>query len=72
MVGAAFSLATLAAAGEFGGTELWLGAVLVPAMVVGFALSQAASQDRDRGCTQAAVLTFAAVSSAELLVSELA
>jgi uncharacterized protein len=71
MVGAAFSLFLLAAAGEFGRVELRLGLLLLPGMAAGFLLSRPLARWLDRGYTRFAVLTFAVVSSVTLLVREL-
>lgn len=72
VVGAAFSLATLAAVGEFGWHELRLGLLLLPGMLLGYLASGAAARVLDRGYTRTAVLTMATVSSLVLIVRELA
>lgn len=71
VVGAAFSLATLAAAGEFARRELALGVRLLPGVIAGFALSWAVARLLDRGYTRAAVLAFSAASSILLVVREI-
>lgn len=72
VVGAAFSLAMLAAVGEFGLHELRLGLLLVPGMVLGYLASGLAARVLDRGHTRVAVLSMATVSSVVLLLRELA
>jgi len=68
--GAALSLASLAVAGSFGGTELRLGLALVPPTLLGYAASTPAARWLDRGRTRVAVLWFAAGSAGVLLVRE--
>lgn len=67
VVGAAFSLAVLTAAGEFGRRELSLGLVLLPGVFAGFGLSAVAARLLDRGYTRAAVLTFSTLSALVLI-----
>jgi len=69
--GAGLSLVTLAATGGFGGSELGLGLSLLPPTLVGFGLSAMAARWLDRGRTRAAILWFAGVTSAVLLVREI-
>lgn len=69
--GAAFSLAVLAIAGQFGGHELALGLVLLPGVIAGFSLSKLVARVLDRGYTRTAVLGFSAVSAIVLIVEEL-
>lgn len=71
LFGAAFSLAALAAAGEFGGRELTMGLTLLPGVVGGFSLSWLVARALDRGYTRAAVLGFSAVSAVVLIAQEL-
>jgi uncharacterized membrane protein YfcA len=71
VVGAAFSLLTLALVGEFGGDEVRLGLVLLPGMLAGYLLSGLAATVLDRGHTRTAVLAFATLSSLVLLAREL-
>jgi uncharacterized protein len=68
LVGAAFSLALLAVAGEFRGPELVHGLVLLPGVLVGFACSRLAAPLLDRGYTRAAVLSFSSASALALLI----
>lgn len=69
--GAALSLATLAATGGFGPSELGLGLSLLPPTLAGFGLSATAARWLDRGRTRAAILWFAGLTSTVLLVREL-
>lgn len=69
--GAAFSLAMLALAGEFGATELRAGLLLLPGVVVGFTVSRLLARVLDRGYTRAAVLGCSAASSIALILQEL-
>ena len=71
LFGAAFSLAALAVAGEFGGRELSLGLVLLPGVVGGFSLSWLVARLLDRGYTRVAVLGFSALSAVVLIAQEL-
>jgi uncharacterized membrane protein YfcA len=71
LVGAAFSLLMLAVVGEFGMSDLRLGLLLVPGMVLGYATSGVVARRLDRGYTRAAVLLFASASSIVLIVREL-
>jgi uncharacterized membrane protein YfcA len=71
LVGAAFSLLMLAVVGEFGMSDLRLGLLLVPGMVLGYATSGVVARRLDRGYTRAAVLLFASASSIVLLLREL-
>jgi uncharacterized membrane protein YfcA len=68
VVGAAFSLAMLAVAGEFGRRELGLGLLLLPGVLVGFSCSRVAARVLDRGHTRAAVLSFSSASALALLI----
>ncbi|NIR38850.1 MAG: sulfite exporter TauE/SafE family protein [Actinobacteria bacterium] len=68
--GAFISLAVLIVVGEFGGTDLGLAAVLVPGVVVGFALSRWTTPWLDRGYIRPGVLTFAAVAAVSILIRQ--
>lgn len=63
--------AALAWAGHFGQKQLVEGLVLMPAMVLGFALSGSSRSYLDQGRTRAAVLAVAALSAAAVLLKPL-
>ena len=68
--GATISLAALIAIGEFDGHALVVTAVLVPAVLTGFAVSRWTNPVLDRGYTRPAVLTFAALSAISILLRD--
>jgi hypothetical protein len=68
--GAALSLATLAVTGGMGTREVVLGLAMLPPTLTGFALSALAARWLDNGRTRAAILWFAGLTSAVLLVRE--
>lgn len=63
LVGATLSLVALAVVGRFGWAELRDAAVLVPGVVVGFALSLPLAPILDRGHTRRAILGFSSVAA---------
>jgi uncharacterized membrane protein YfcA len=67
VLGSIISLVALAAAGQVTGESLSKTVVLVPFLLVGFALSGPAGRVLDNGWTRRAVLAVAAVSAALLL-----
>jgi uncharacterized membrane protein YfcA len=71
MIGAAFSFFMLVVAGQFDRTDLGLGLLLVPGMVLGLVASRFLTGFLDRGYTRHAVLGFSAVSALVLLAREL-
>lgn len=70
-LGSLMSLPALAWAGHFGQKQLVEGLVLMPAMVLGFALSGSSRSYLDQGRTRAAVLAVAALSAAAVLLKPL-
>ena len=72
LFGASFSLAGLVAVGAFTIEDLGLTAVLIPGVLVGFALSRWTNRWLDRGYTRPAVLVFAAVAAVSILIRQLA
>lgn len=66
--GSLVSLAALAASGEFTGDAVRAAAVLLPFMIVGFALSSPARRVLDRGWIRPAVLGLATAGALALLV----
>jgi uncharacterized protein len=71
VVGSAVSLTALAVFGAFGWHDLALSIKLVPAMVLGFAVSGAMVRWIDRGYARTAVLTLCTASAGVLLVKAL-
>ncbi len=72
VVGAIMSLAGLAAVGRFGMTELRLGALLLPGVIVGFVLSSRAAAIADRAsATRVLVLTVSAAAGVAVIVRQL-
>lgn len=71
VIGSVLSVVFLAAGGELGMTELRLSLLLVPGVLVGFALSRVAARHLDRGRTRTAVLAFAAASATVVLLRAL-
>lgn len=68
--GSTISLIALIAIGEFDRHALAVTAVLVPAVLGGFAASRWTNPILDRGYTRPAVLTFAALSALSILVRD--
>jgi uncharacterized membrane protein YfcA len=66
--GAIISLATLAAFGEFGREEAVATAILLPSVVVGFAISGPVARHLDRGHTRKAILAVSALSALAVVV----
>jgi len=66
--GAMLSLTLLAIAGELHAADFGRAAKLLPAMLLGLALSRSASRWLDRGYTRTAILVFSGVVAAALLV----
>ncbi len=72
VVGAIMSLVALAAVGRFGMTELRLGALLLPGVIVGFVLSSRAAPIADRAsATRVLVLTVSAAAGVAVIVRQL-
>jgi uncharacterized membrane protein YfcA len=69
-VGAALSMAFLAAGGKFGVVELQYAAVLVPGTVAGYLLSSKLTPYLDRGFLRPAVLGFAGVTAGVVILRE--
>lgn len=70
-VGASISLIGLWLVGRFGAVELTLGLMLLPAVVIGFALSQLTARRVDRTEVRPAVLTVSALSALMIAVRAL-
>lgn len=71
VAGSAISLAALATFGAFGWQDLLLSVKLIPAMVLGFAISGLVVKVVDRGYARTAVLTLCTTSAGVLLVKAL-
>jgi len=71
VAGGVISLAALAIVGRFGLTEAWLGALLVPGIVLGFTLSTRLKGVVDRGYTRPAILTVAVATGLSVIVRQL-
>jgi len=71
VIGAVISLAALAATGYFGLAELALAAVLLPGVVLGFAVSGRLAARIDRGYTRVAVLALSALAGVGVLLRHL-
>lgn len=71
-VGISLSLLSLAAIGRFGGAEMRASLVLVPALIVGFAVSRRVAPWLDRGRTRTAVLLISGASAVVILARTLA
>ncbi|MCY3924449.1 MAG: sulfite exporter TauE/SafE family protein [bacterium] len=71
LLGASFSLALLAAWGEFGTTHLLAVAVLVPGQIVGYLLSGRLVGVLDRGYTRPALLVISVAAALSLLIRAL-
>lgn len=71
LLGAAGSLVGLWLVGALGRAEVRAGLLMVPPMLVGYALSAVVARRLDRGWTRPAVLVLCAASSLFLLVREL-
>lgn len=70
VAGAVISLAALAAVGRFGATEAWLGAALVPGIILGFMASSRLKGLVDRGYTRSAVLAVAVASGMGVIIRQ--
>ncbi|HVE92686.1 MAG TPA: sulfite exporter TauE/SafE family protein [Actinomycetota bacterium] len=71
VIGAAMSIALLAAVGKFGLQELRLSGVLLPGILAGFAVSSRTSKLLDKGLTRPAVLVLSLLSAVALVIREL-
>lgn len=71
VAGATMSLSALAVVGRFGPTEAWLGAALVPGIVLGFTASNRLKGLVDRGYTRPAVLTVAVAAGLGVIIRQL-
>ena len=68
LVGATFSLLTLAVSGGMSKHDFALGALMLPGYVIGMIANRWASKFLDKGYSRVAVLTFSALSSVVLLL----
>lgn len=68
LVGATFSLLTLAVSGGMSQHDFALGALMLPGYVIGMIANRWASKFLDKGYSRVAVLTFSALSSVVLLL----
>ena len=68
LVGATFSLLTLAVSGGMSEHDFVLGALMLPGYVIGMIANRWASRFLDKGYSRVAVLTFSALSSIVLLL----
>ncbi|MSZ64871.1 MAG: TSUP family transporter [Actinobacteria bacterium] len=68
LVGATFSLLTLAVSGGMSQHDFALGALMLPGYVIGMIANRWASRFLDKGYSRVAVLTFSALSSIVLLL----
>lgn len=68
LVGATFSLLTLAVSGGMSQHDFVLGALMLPGYVIGMIANRWASRFLDKGYSRVAVLTFSALSSIVLLL----
>jgi uncharacterized membrane protein YfcA len=64
-------LLALAAFGQFGMDELWLGLLLVPGMLAGLWISRLFTASVDRGSTRVVVLVIATISALSLIISSI-
>jgi len=71
IAGAILSLVSLALVGRLGRGELGLGLVMVPGVLVGFAVSSRVAPRLDRGFTRPAVLIISAIAASILLLKHL-
>jgi len=71
VVGIAFSVAGLWVAGRFGMTEIRLSILLLPGVVVGYALSGPAARLLDRGWLRPAILATSAIAAVLVVVKYL-
>ena len=67
LVGSLVSIAALAVAGSFGLDEVWLTAITVPGVVVGFLVSASGARRLDAGHTRPAVLAVSALAAVSVL-----
>lgn len=71
VIGAVMSLAALMAVGRFGAYELYWGAALLPATVLGFLFSRRLTPWVDGGYTRTAVLTVSTVGAVVVVLRQL-
>jgi hypothetical protein len=71
VMGSLLSAATLALVGRFGLHELWLGVLLLPGTIAGYAVSAPLARWLDRGYTRAAVLGLSAAAGLVLVLRRL-
>jgi len=71
VAGGVISLVALAVVGRFGVAEAWLGAALVPGILLGFAASSRLKGLVDRGFTRPAVLTIAVATGLGVILRQL-
>jgi hypothetical protein len=71
IMGSLLSMLTLALVGRFGAAEAWLGLLLVPGTVLGYALSPPLVRWIDRGYTRGAVLSLSAAAGLVLVLRRL-
>jgi len=71
VIGAVMSLIAVAAVGRFGAAELRWGAVFVPGILLGFALSSRLTPWVDRGYTRPAVLIIAGAAGIAVIAQQL-
>jgi hypothetical protein len=71
IAGAVLSLASLTLVGRMGQTEVGLGLVMVPGVLVGFTVSSRIAPKLDRGFTRPAVLAISAAAASVLLLKNL-
>lgn len=65
------SAATLFLVGRFGARDLWLGVLLLPGTLAGYAVSAPLARWLDRGYTRAAVLGLFAAAGLALVIRRL-
>jgi uncharacterized protein len=70
-LGAAFSLLSLAVAGEFGRHELALGVALWPGIALGFLVSRFVARHLDRGKTRTVVLATSSLAAVAVIIKSL-
>jgi uncharacterized membrane protein YfcA len=72
MIGGIVSIVLRVAAGEFSLADLWIGLLLIPAMLIGFALAKKMHELVDRMSLRVPVLVLSAISAAALIIRSLA
>lgn len=70
VLGATFSIVSLAVGGEVDGHSVALGLSLLPGMLLGFVLSGPVTRHLDRGHTRTAVLVLSATAAVAVIVKE--